>query len=250
MAFIDIAEKDGIAVVTLNRGKVNAVNEALIDELRATFEKLKDDRAVRATILTGQGKFFSFGFDVPEFISYPRDDFDRFLTKFTGCCTYLYTFPKPLVIAINGHAIGGGCMLSLTGDYRIMVLGKAKIALNEITFGASIFAGTVEMLRASIGQKNAEMITYSGAMYTGEQANHFGLVDDVATEDTLLREAGKIADDLGKKDAAPFRHIKSMMRTPVAEQIAKREKDGIKEFLDIWYSETTWPKVQNIKIHD
>ena len=84
----------------LSRGKVNALNETAIDEMTGCFKELAADAGVRAIILTGTGKFFTFGFDIPEFLSYPRESFIRYLTKFTDLCTYLFLYPKPVVAAI------------------------------------------------------------------------------------------------------------------------------------------------------
>jgi len=249
MDFIQVLKGEVITTVTLNRNKVNALNEQVMDEFQATFEQLERDESIRSIVLTGQRKFFSFGFDVPELNQGTREDYNRFLTKFTDFYTYLFTFPKPVIAAINGHAIGGGCMLTLACDYRVMVSGKAKISLNEITFGSSVFAGSIEMLRTAVGQKNAELFVISGGMYTAEEASRFGLIDQVSAGEALREDAGRIAYDMGQKDPAPFAGIKGLLRKPIAEQMRKRERAGIEEFLDIWYSESTWKQVQNIKIH-
>ena len=146
MSFVCVSTDGGLATVTLSRGKVNALNEPMIEQISGGLEGLENDDAVKAIILTGQGKFFSFGFDIPGFLSYSRDAFTRFVTKFTNLYTYMFLFPKPIVAAVNGHAIAGGCMLATACDHRIMVSGRARISLNEIGFGSSVFAGSVEML--------------------------------------------------------------------------------------------------------
>ena len=135
MSFVLATKEKGIATVTLRRGKVNALNELMIEQIGNSFKTLEIDSEVKAIIFSGNGKFFSFGFDVPEFLRYPEKDFIRFLEKFTNLYTYLFQFPKPLVAALNGHTIAGGCVLATACDFRIMVSGKGKIGLNEITFG-------------------------------------------------------------------------------------------------------------------
>src|SRR5262245_46619333 len=153
MEFVTRSERDGIATLTLGRDKVNAVNGRVVDELRAQLESAERDAGVRAVVLTGQGKFFSFGFDVPEFLPVSKDDFGQFVKGFTDLYTDMFVYPKPLVAAVNGHAIAGGCMLTLPCDHRVMVAGSAKIGLNEIAFGSSLFAGATEMLRVPGGQR-------------------------------------------------------------------------------------------------
>ncbi|MGD9037280.1 MAG: enoyl-CoA hydratase/isomerase family protein, partial [Syntrophobacterales bacterium] len=131
-------KNDGIAIVSLQRGKVNALNEPMVEKLQNSLQELEKDENITSVILTGSGKFFSFGFDVPEFLNYSKSDFIRFLEKFTNFYTYLFLFPKPIVAALNGHTIAGGCMLATACDFRLMVTGKARISLNEITFGAPV----------------------------------------------------------------------------------------------------------------
>ena len=249
MDFVQTSKKDGIATVTLARGKVNALNEPMIEELECQFEDLAKDNAVKAVILTGRGKFFSFGFDIPEFLSYPKDDFVRYLITFADFYRDLFLFPKPVVAALNGHAIAGGCMLAVASDCRIMVPEKAKIALNEITFGASVFAGIAEILRFCVGSKNAESILYSGSLYSPREAQHLGLIDQIEAPESLLPAATIIAEDLAQKNAAAFKSIKTLLRQPIVNTIVEREKDSIHEFVDIWYSAETWANLLEIEIY-
>jgi enoyl-CoA hydratase/carnithine racemase len=242
--------KDGeIATVALNRGRVNALNEHMVEELTETFQGLEKDETVKAVILTGSGRFFSFGFDIPEFLDYSKDEFISYLEKFTHLYTFLFQFPKPIVAALNGHTIAGGCMLATACDYRLMVGGKAKISLNEITFGSSVFAGSVEMLKSCVGHRNAEVILYTGSMYSAEEACQLRLVDQVSTVSALAEDTRKVAQEFTQKDSMAFRSIKTILRRSVAETMIQRERESILEVVDIWYSEKTWENLKRIKIH-
>lgn len=249
MSFVQVSTDDGIATITLSRGKVNALNEPMIEDINNHFKEFENNKAVNAIVLTGQGKFFSFGFDIPEFLSYSKDSFIQYLTKFTNLYTYLFLFPKPIIAALNGHTIAGGCMLATACDYRIMVSGKAKTSLNEISFGSSVLAGSVEMLKFCVGQKNAEIILYSGSMYSAEEAIELGLIHQISSEESLTEEAIKVAQDFAKKDSAAFRSIKNLLRRPVANEMIQRENDSVREFVDIWYSDNTWENLKEIKIY-
>ncbi|BBO69024.1 enoyl-CoA hydratase [Desulfosarcina alkanivorans] len=248
MKFVKVEIVDGIAAVSLGRGKVNALNDTIVDELMQCLEKLAADGDIRAIVLTGRGKFFSFGFDIPEFLAFSKAAFTDFLTRFAGLYAYLFTFPKPVVAALNGHTIAGGCMLALACDYRIMISGRAKISLNEITFGASVFAGSTEMLRFWVGSARATEVLYSGAMYSAEEALDIGLVQAVSPGESLIDRARQVADDLAAKPAPAFSGIKSLLRKPVAEEMMRHEAASIREFVEIWYTEDTWVNIQNIKI--
>jgi 3,2-trans-enoyl-CoA isomerase len=249
MEFISLDQDKEIAVITLSRGKVNALNESLVEELRGCFESIEKDDSIRAIILTGKGKFFSFGFDIPEFLGYSRKSFTGYIEKFTALYTYMFQYPKPLVAAINGHAIAGGCMLATTCDYRLMIPEKAKISLNEIAFGSTVFAGSVEMLKHCVGARNAEHILFSGDMYSAEKALELGLIDRITPLETLMDDAKYIAAEYARKLAGTFKSVKVLCRKPIAEKMLKQEKDSIQEFIEIWYSAETWKNLQEIKIH-
>jgi enoyl-CoA hydratase/carnithine racemase len=247
MSLVEVQLRSGIATVVLQRGPVNALNPAVIEELSATFRNLQSDTEASAVVLTGRGKFFSFGFDIPELLSHTRAEFTRYLTSFTTLYRDLFVYPKPLVAALNGHAIAGGCMIALACDSAIMVQGSAKIGLNEIGFGSSIFAGSTEMLQFRTGSRASDVL-YSGAMYSPAEAQEIGLVAEVVAPEALLDRAREIAGKLASRRPAAFASIKSLLRKPVAEAMASREAASIREFVDIWYSEPTWTNLRNITI--
>ena len=197
-------------------------------------------------MLTGHGKFFSFGFDIPEFLPYSKEDFTAFLTRFAAFYRDLFIFAKPVIAALNGHAIAGGCMVALACDRAIMAEGS-KISLDEIGFGSSVFAGSVGLLQFRTGPRAADVL-YSGAMYSPVEAQGIGLIDEVVATDALRDRAREIATELGSRRAAAFASLKSLLRKPVADAMAIREATSIREFVDIWYSEPTWTNLRSITI--
>lgn len=247
MSFVEVQLRGEVATVILQRGTVNALNPVVVEELSAAFRTLQSDTQAGAVVLTGRGKFFSFGFDIPELLSYTRDEFTHYLTSFTTLYRDLFIYPKPLVAALNGHAIAGGCMIALACDRAIMVEGSAKISLNEIGFGSSVFAGSTEMLQFRTGSRASEVL-YSGAKYSPAEAQEIGLVAEVVAPEALLGRAREIAGELGSRRPAAFASIKALLRKPVADAMASREAASIQEFVDIWYSEPTWTNLRSITI--
>ena len=248
MRHVHVSLDEGLAEVRLDRGKVNALDEEAVEELGEAFRRLADDPGVRAAVLTGTGKFFSFGFDIPGFLGHSRDAFLAYLRKFAALYRALFGHPKPVVAALNGHAVAGGCMLALACDARILAAGKGKIGLNEIAFGSSLFAGSVEMLRFNVGDRRAQEIAYSGALYAPEEALALGLVDRLVPADALAAAAREAARAHGAKDPAAFRSVKRLLRGPALEEMARREEASLREFVEIWYSEGTWRNLQRIEI--
>ena len=245
---IVVDRSDGVAVARLSRGKVNALNEETVEALQRVLSELADDVSVPALVLTGSGKFFSFGFDIPELLAYSKPDFERFLVKFTGLYTSLFCFPKPVVAAINGHCIAGGCMLTNACDYRLMAGGTWKIGLNELAFGAAVFAGSVAILRNLVGQNVAEKVLIGARMYSPEEALQIGLVDRLAGQEELLAEAQTTARGYAEKDAAAYAQLKRLLRQPVVERYRELEAESIRRFNDIWYAPEMRQRLAQIRI--
>lgn len=249
MSFLFTHIEDDIATVMINRPKVNAINEPLAEELLDCFQDLAKNSQVKAIIITGEGKFFSFGLDIPEFLTYPRESFIRFTTKFARLYTNMFLHPKPIIAALSGHTIAGGCMIATACDTRIMVSGKPRISMNEINFGSSLFPGSVEMLKYWVGHKNAETVAFTGAMYSAEEAKAIGLVDLVVPPDALADHALSVARQFALRYGPAFESIKALLRREVGDLMKRKDELYGPDMVDIWYSETTWKQLQNIKIH-
>jgi Delta3-Delta2-enoyl-CoA isomerase len=245
-----ITSYDGnVATVTFSRGKVNAINEDFTAELKTVLRDLESDLKVKAVVLTGKGKFFSFGLDVPELYGYSREAFKVFVSKFADLYTYIFSYSKPIIAALNGHTTAGGCMIATACDYRLMVNGKGRIGLNEITFGSSLFPGSVEMLRYCVGDRNAQIIGFSGAMFSPEEAVALGLVDKVASEEEFPAAVRQLAKDFSVKCGPAFQSIKMLLRHDVTELMKRKDAAFADKMIDIWYSEGTRRMLKNITIH-
>ncbi len=249
MSFLVKSVSSNIATLTLNRGKVNPVNEQMAEELSDCLREYSRDPDVRALIITGNTIFFSFGLDIPEFLGYSKVDFTRFVRKFADLYTDLFMFPKPVIGALSGHTIAGGFMLATCCDYRIMVSGKSRISLNEITFGSSLFPGSAEMLKYCVGQRTAEIIAITGAMYSAEEARGMRLIDEVCDPNDLMGQSRKAATGLAALYGPAFESIKKLLRTDTAELMKVKDERYREEMIDIWYSTETWERLKQIKIH-
>jgi len=247
LSYVTVQRDDDLAMVVLDRGKVNAIDEQVVEELDDALDGVEKAEGVRSVVLTASGKFFSFGFDIPAFMDHTPESFTRFLESFTELYTRVYMFPRPVVAALNGHAIAGGCMLALGCDRRIMAEGRGKISLNEITFGSSVFAGSVEMLRMAVGQRNAERILGTGALWLPEQALELGLVDQVVAPEKLRQAAVASAREIAG-DTVVFQSMRELLRGPIVEMMRRREAASIREFVEIWYSAATRERLRQIRI--
>jgi enoyl-CoA hydratase/carnithine racemase len=248
MEYVQLSIDDGIATVAINRPKVNAINERVVSELTDVFGELALDTQVKAVILTGRGSFFSFGFDIPGFMDYPKEAFHRFIISFSELVRRIFVFPKPVIAALNGHTVAGGCVLAIACDRRVMVTGKAKIALNELTLGASVFTSIAEILKYTVGPRKAQLLLYTGKMNSAEEALSLGLVDKVVSVDDLNDAAISSAHELSGWDVFAFGSVKRLLRKEALERIENHEKGSVSDFVDIWYSPDTREKLKKIEI--
>ncbi len=248
MPFVHTTIENNIATVRMERGKVHALNEEHVEQLGTAFHQLEENDDAHAIVLTGTDKFFSFGLDVPELYDYKPDDFIRFITKFTDLYSLIFIYPKPVIAAINGHAIAGGCMLATACDWRIMMIGRYRIALNEVTFGSTVFHGAMEMLKFLCGCRRAEIIAGFGEMYSAEGALNMGLVDDTAYEDDFNKKILDKAAQYLSVDLTSFGAIKELLRRPIFERMRLYEAESLQRFTDIWYSPSTREKLKSIQI--
>lgn len=248
MDFVRLSTENGVATVRIDRPKVNAINEQMVAELRDVFRDLALDPGIRAVILTAEGSFFSFGFDIPEFMDYSKDAFHRFVLSFSDLVQRIFVFPKPVIAALNGHAVAGGCILAIACDRRIMVSGKPKIALNELTIGASVFTSIAEILKFTVGPRNAQALLYSGRMCTAEEALGLGLVDEAHPAGDFGDAALASARDLAERSGEGFGSIKRLLRKHVIDNIERDEITTVSDFVDIWYSPDTREKLKKIEI--
>ncbi len=250
MPNISSDQHEEVFIITLSRGKVNAINEELVSELSEILKKLEYDIKCKSIIITGSGSFFSFGFDIPEFLNYSKEEFFRYLSTFNDLIKQIFMYPKPVVSSINGHCIAGGCIIAIATDYRIMNNERAKISINEIKFGSTLFSSAVEILKYTVGMRNAEKILLSGEMYRAEDAQKNGLVDEICSKDQLMGRSIEVARGYSVKESKAFESLKRMSRINKLETIKRYEEHSLKEFTEVWYSEQTRENLKKIKIDE
>ncbi len=143
---IDISEQGEIAVVTMRHGKANAMDVEFCEAIAARFEELKKSK-VKAVVLTGEGKIFSAGVDLVRALDGGADYFHKFLPALSKAFVTAFFFPRPVVAAINGHAIAGGCVLACCADRRLMAKGASRIGIPELLVGVPFPTIALEVMR-------------------------------------------------------------------------------------------------------
>lgn len=236
---VKVEQLEGVRVLRLNRGVTNPINLGLVVSLGKVLEAMKEEGTNDAVVLTGNDKFFSIGFDLPELVRLDREGMLTFYQAMNRVSIELYTFPRPTVAAIGGHATAGGCILALCCDYRHISKGRKLMGLNEVKLGLPVPYPADRMLHQIIGTRYAREIMETGEFYAPEQALSMGLVDDVVGPEELLQHAIGRAKVLGAMTPHAFKRIKANRVGPVKGQIlANLEKREI-TFLEMWFSDET-----------
>lgn len=192
-----VIKENGYALIQLNRPDVlNAINSALMKELVNALDEMEKDDEVRCVILTGNEKAFAAGADIKEMADastvemLQRDMFARW--------DRIRKFKKPLIAAVGGYALGGGCELAMTCDI-IIASESAKFGQPEISIGVIPGAGGTQRLTRAVGKYKAMEIILTGAMITAEEAKQWGLVVKVVPNEYLLEEAKNLAKIIASK---------------------------------------------------
>lgn len=207
----------GVRKLILDHPPANAENDELLKDLCAAVDAAASDDAVRAVVLTGAGKFFCGGFDLSSGQG-PNGELAVLSDAFRDAHLKILSLPKPVVAAMNGHAIAGGLVLVLACDYRLGLDGDYKIGLNEVTIGASFPKVAFEIVRLRLTNQRACELMLGGALYPASQALRLGVVDELFPAETFEATVLRRAARLGAYPQAAFAHTK---RALVAEAITR-----------------------------
>ena len=208
MEFITYEVEGQIGIITINRPKaLNALNSAVLDELDKTLDAV-DQEAIRCLILTGAGeKSFVAGADIGEMSTLTKAEGEAFGKKGNDVFRKLETFPIPVIAAVNGFALGGGCEISMSCDIRICsenaVFGQPEVGLG-ITPG---FGGT-ERLSRIVGIGKARQMIYGARNIKAEEAYRIGLVNNVYPAEELMPAAKKLASTIARNAPIAVRNCK------------------------------------------
>lgn len=200
---------EGIATITLNRPEVlNALNNQVFNELALAAEEITRNNSIRAVIITGGDQVFAAGADIGPLATADAVDVATTDKPSARAFRLIENIPKPVIAAVAGYALGGGCELSLVADIRIAAE-NASFGLPEIKLGIIPGAGGTQRLPRLIGPGRAKEMIFSGELINSAEAWRIGLVNKVVPSDQLLPEAMKLAKRYSSRGAVALRMAKS-----------------------------------------
>lgn len=210
--------EDMVATITINRPELqNSMNIACWEELRAVIKELNDDDGVRVIIITGSGdKSFAAGADIDWLKD--RKPLDIYGASVQDVLLELFRSYKPVIAAVNGYALGGGCELITACDFRI-ASNRAKFGQPEINLGILPAGGGTQQLAKIVGLQHAKDLILTGKIIDAEEALHIGLVNEVVDHEFLLKSVHKLAAVLAKKPPIALRLAKIALNESITSDL-------------------------------
>lgn len=206
-----------VTVLRMERGKVQALDLELVEALDEALQNAADAPAI---VLTGTGGAFSAGVDLKRLLAGGDAYVDRFLPALSDVMVRLFAHPGPVVAAINGHAIAGGCVLACACDYKVMAESEATIGVPELKVGVPFPVAPLEILRFALADPHLQELVYLGRTYGADVALARGMVDEAVPADHVTARALAVAERLAAGPTARFRLTKEQLRRPALDRIA------------------------------
>lgn len=208
-----LEKKDAVAVLTINRPKaLNALNSDTLTELSSALDEVSQDAGIKAVILTGSGsKAFVAGADISQMKDFNSLQGRRFAQLGQAVFRKIELLPQPVIAAVNGFALGGGCELSMACDIRLAAE-NAKFGQPEVTLGLTAGFGGTQRLPRLVGTGIAGELLFTGDIIDAQEAYRIGLVNKVYSSDTLPEEALKLARRIAERAPAAVQLSKSAIQ--------------------------------------
>ena len=232
---MEVEMKDGVALLRMRAPKANAIGQAWLtrmDQLLADLEA----RPPASMVLIGEGRAFSAGLNLPEIVELDRAGLQRFILAFSRTMLRVASIPWPVIAAVNGHAIAGGCVLAMQADERFMAEGEGRIGLNEIQLGIGLPAIVLETVRWQVPPSTLLAVAIEGELVDAHRARSLGLVQEVVAPEQLMTRALARARHLGSRPAVAFKQIKRNLRQPAREAVERHAAEDAAAWVDTFFS--------------
>lgn len=228
-----------IGIVQLDRGRSNAINLEMLQELQQLFNDLAINDEVDGVILTGKEGFFSAGLDVIELYDYDNAKISELFETLFATMRSMIALPKPMIANINGHSPAGGCVLALCADYRVMTEGKYRIGLNEVPVGIIIPSYVYQSYAYWLGSGKANQFILEGKLLMVEEALSNGLINAISPVEQGMQMCKAQMQKYLSFSRMTWQKSKQVMRAEwlsYFEQLNPIEKENL---LQQWWSDDT-----------
>jgi len=239
---IETEQRDGIAVLTLAHGKANVMDLEFCTAVAERCTALAAEPP-RAVVLSGQGRIFSAGVDLNRLLDGGADYARAFLPALDRMLLAVLALPCPVVAAVNGHAIAGGCLLACAADRRLMARGSGRVGMPELRVGVPFPPVALELARSVVRPSQTQRAVAAGETFDPEAAQAVGLVDELVDGERLLDRALALAADLASITAPAYALTKAMLQQPLHVAIAAQTAAHGDRVTALWADPATFAAV-------
>lgn len=220
----EIKHSDGIAILRMANAPVNAIGPVFVEQLHTALEELAADLP-DALVLTGTDKFFSAGLDLKVTPKLDLEGQRSMIDRMNALFRPLFGFPRPMVSAINGHAVAAGFVMALAGDFRVASL-EGSYGLTEVRVGMDFPPGVIETVQAELPAQSARKLVLGAELVDAETARELGAFDEVLPPGEVLPRALEVARRLAGYSSEVYARSKLALRAPLFESVERILEGG------------------------
>jgi len=238
-------EREGaLAILRLDKARGNAIDEPLVDDLVRASAELAEDASVRGVLLaSAHPKLFCPGLDLVALYEYDRMAMQQFISKFIRAMLGLFTLRKPVVAAVAGHAVAGGCVLALACDHRLLRRGS-QIGLNEVRVGIPLPWSVAMLLKQAVSPAALSRVALLGLNFKDEEAVALGLGHEVLEVEGFEAACLARLREFAERDTTAVGTTKAYLRDAALREMRSQEAAREGEFLDAWFSPVGRAKIK------
>ena len=212
MAFVELTQRDHVGLITINRPEVlNAINVQMLRELDEILDRVEAADDIYVLIITGAGRAFMAGADIGEMANFSAADAKTFSRRGNSVLLRMTRFPRPIIAAINGYALGGGCEIAMSCDIRIGS-DKAKFGMPEVGLGITPGFGGTQLLQRIVGMSTAMELMLTGRTIDAQEALRIGLINHLYPAEEMMEQAFQLAGAIASKPQVAVRQAKQAIR--------------------------------------
>jgi enoyl-CoA hydratase len=232
LSLVRVERRGDVAVVTLDRPRANAFNSELVADLARAFADSSEAGAV--VLASSSPGMFSAGWDLRQMVTESRATFEAFVESYCDLVRQIFVFERPVVAAVNGHAIAGGLIVAAAADERVASQGKGELGLSEVLLGVPVPACLLEVFRHAVGPHAMERLAATGENVSVDRALAMGLVDRVVPAESLASEAEERARFLASRPAKAHASTKLRCRAAAIARFDQARRGD--PFVGFWFS--------------
>ncbi len=238
-----IEEQEGVVILKMSSNKLNLMNDAFFKDLNYAFDTLDNEFANKPVVLTAMGNVFSAGLDLTQsFDIFARGDTNEVLSwfnQFRESILRVFNFDRPIIAALNGHAIAAGLILALCCDMRYAVSTNAKFGLNEITIGFPLPSVFADIIKCALGARRSEEILFSGILYNPDDCIKLGIFHDITDHNNLIDMSLAYASQFNSDNIYAYSIAKKALRMEANHRIESYCKEMDKDIPGMLTSDKT-----------